>query len=92
MEKEAKKQYNVNDFKININVDMKLVIKSPMAENVSYLIGFDGKQMKKTGTEMQKLRPFDGIVIHCNLVEPFITNHSIDIRSIKKQKYCISFF
>lgn len=61
LKRKGKKQYRLNNFKITINPDMKVTIKSPMNLNyddcISHLLGFgdEGNKLFKSNEEKLEL-------------------------------------
>lgn len=80
----------------------KIQIKSPikifMTAIILDLLGFDESQATLEpnkvyiGTKIPKLRPFDVIEIHCNLVEPSFENHDEHSHLHKESEILYSFF
>lgn len=62
-----------------------------MDSYLSQSLGFGDKPLIVEGNErisaekLPKLRPFDVVEIHCNSVEPSITNHISDIHKHEKR-------
>ena len=100
--KEIRDNYNIQDFELIVNPDLKVRIKTPVEfwldSPISKLLGFGDKLLKiksnheKSGEDYPKLRPFDVIEIHCNLIEPSITNHTSDIYKHNESEILYSFF
>ena len=100
--KEFKKKYNnfdENDFELT-NKGPFLLIKSPikiiMTAFVCDLLGMkDGNiepNLSIVGIKLPKLRPFDVIEIHCNLVEPSFENHDDYSHLHKESEILYSFY
>lgn len=100
--KEFKKKsntFNENDFILK-NDGPYIVIKSPVKIFVTPIIvdllGLDDKNIEENvltkGIKLPKLRPFDVIEIHCNLVEPSFENHKDHSHLHKESEILYTFY
>ena len=95
----TKVNFNENDFMLE-NIGPFIRIKSPVTIIVTAvfvdLFGFEDINIKANtltkGIKLPKLRPFDVIEIHCNLVEPSLENHKTYSHLHKESDILYSFF